>query len=243
MLPTKLEEKSQIKKANMPEKMSHAPTKKLSIKHNIKNLVQLSLPTLPTDTPVAQPSLPEPKPVGTYFNALKVKSEITTNEGHMYTIDVQSDSRYPTAYLQQVSGQKNKDLTYNSDPYVSTPSYIGYNLCLFYAQQLILDTKCRHDASGLALPFLNEPRLSNFITTLMDCKMPTELATELRNLAPVYDPLHSDLEYIPSLACFSLTHDFGRTIPAYIYFFIHNILADIEKLSKSTCYHESNLLL
>lgn len=89
VLPTKLEEKSQTKKANMPEKMSHAPTKKLSIKHTIKNLVQLSLPT---DTPVVQPSLPEPKPVGTYFDALKVKSEIITNEGHMYTIDVQSDS-------------------------------------------------------------------------------------------------------------------------------------------------------
>lgn len=228
VLPIKLEEKLQTKKADMPEKKPHAPTKKLSIKHTIKNLAQLSLPTLPTDTPVVQPSLPEPKPVGTYFDALKIKSEITTNEGHMYTIDVQSDSRYLTAYLQQVSGQKYKDLTYNSDPYVSTPSYIGYNLCLFYAQQLILDTKCCHEASGHALPFLNEPRLSNFITTLMDCKVPTELAIELRNLAPVYDPLHSDLEYIPSLACFSLNHDFGRTIPAYIYFLIHNILADIE---------------
>lgn len=67
----------------------------------------------------------------------------------------------------------------------------------------------------------------------MDCKVPAELATELRNLAPVYDPLHSDLEYIPSLACFSLNHDFGRTIPAYIYFLAHNILADIENFESS----------
>lgn len=63
--------------------------------------------------------------------------------------------------------------------------------------------------------------------------MPHELATELRNLAPVYDPLHSDLEFIPSLACFSIEHDFGRTIPAYIYFLIHNTLANVENFDQA----------
>lgn len=144
MLPPKIEEKPIPKEKPLPEKKPTLP-KKLSIKHTIKNLSQLSLPTLPTDIPIVQPTLPEPKPVGTYFDALKVKSEITTNEGHIFTIDVQSDSRYLTAYLQQVSGQKYKDLTYNQDPYVSTPSYIGYNLCPLFV--LRSTTHLRHKMS------------------------------------------------------------------------------------------------
>lgn len=80
----KLDEKLKDETANESTKKKTASTKKLSIKHTIKNLAQLSLPTLPTDTPVVQPSQPEPKPVGTYFDYLKIKSEIATNEGHVH---------------------------------------------------------------------------------------------------------------------------------------------------------------
>lgn len=129
-----------------------------------------------------------------------------------------------------IVNQRLKSLTTNSNPYISTPSYIGYNLCLFYLQHLIQDLKCRAEASANALPFLDN-RLQSFVSTLMECKVPPELAIELKNLAPVFDPLHTTLEYIPSFACFHIMHDFGRTIPAHMYFQIHNLLSDISNSS------------
>lgn len=123
--------------------------------------------------------------------------------------------------------QKYKSVTTNDDPYISTASLIGYNLCLFYFQHLILDLKCRSEISAFALPFTTNSRLKNLVSRIMECKVPPELAIELKNLAPVFDPLHSSLEYIPSFACFSTEHDFGQSIPAYLCFMIHNILADV----------------
>lgn len=61
----------------------------------------------------------------------------------------------------------------------------------------------------------------------MNLKIPNNLAIELQQLAPVMDPLRPDLECVPSLACFDMSIDFGRTITGYIYFIIHNLLADV----------------
>lgn len=65
----------------------------------------------------------------------------------------------------------------------------------------------------------------------MECKVPPELAIELKNLAPVFDPLHSNLEFIPSFACFHMDYDFGRSIPAFVYFMLHNLMSDVTEYS------------
>lgn len=216
-------------KVNKPsDKFKKNEKPKLTIKHTIQNLAQLHIPTAPSDQPSVVPKLPEPKPIGTYFESLKVKSELSTNVGITATIDVQPDSRYITAYLHQAVNQKYKNITTNDNPYVSAPSFIGYNLCLFYFQHLILDMKCRTYMSHSASTYATNTRYKTLISSIMECKVPPELAIELKNLAPVFDPLHSDLEYIPSYACFNMQHDFGRSIPAFVYFFIHNCMSNLD---------------
>lgn len=220
-----------IDKPNFKKKPSKGKNADLKIKHTIQNLAQLNVFELPTTEPEVAPKAKEPIPVGIYFDSLKVKTEISTNVGSKFTIDVQSDTRFLTAYLHQVTNQKHQSLINTTDPYLSVPSYIGYQLSLFYIQNLVLDIKCRENLSSFATPFSSETRLINFIDSMLRCRVPPELGIELKNLAPVYDPLHTDLEYVPNYSCFSLQHDFGRTIPAYTYFLIHNVLSDIAEFS------------
>lgn len=58
----------------------------------------------------------------------------------------------------------------------------------------------------------------------MSCKVPTDVLLPLEQLAPLKDPLRPDLEFTPSMACFDIHHDFGRTLPAYVFFMMHDII-------------------
>lgn len=59
----------------------------------------------------------------------------------------------------------------------------------------------------------------------MSCKVPTDVLIPFEQLAPLKDSLRPDLEFTPSMACFDIHHDFGRTLPAYVFFIMHDIIA------------------
>lgn len=156
-----------------------------------------------------------------------------TNKGSFHTIDVQSDMRYITYYLHYSSIKTFPELVIDNNPYVSLASLIGYKLILFNAHQLILDLKCRRARSQQCAVFEDSSVLSSFLNTLMNCKIPNDLAIELQQLASVMDPLRPDLEYVPNLACFNMSIDFGRTFPGFVYFLIHNLLADVSNYTNA----------
>lgn len=229
--PTPTEDKST--KPKIDSKPKPLPTKKPSIKCTITNLLQTNSPSTDAKIPQAAPPPPEPKPVGIYFKNIKLKSKLETNKGSFHTIDVQSDMRYMTYYLHYSSIKAFPELVIDNNPYISLASLIGYNLILFNAHQLILDLKCRRARSPQSAVFEDSSVLSSFLNTLMNCKIPNDLATELQQLAPVMDPLRPDLEFVPNMACFDMSIDFGRTFPGFVYFLIHNLLADVSNYTNA----------
>lgn len=218
-------------KVEQPSKPNPAPPKKPSIKYTITNLLQTNSPSTDAKFPHSTPAPPEPKPVGTYFNNIKLKSKLETNKGSFHTIDVQSDMRFITYYLHYTTIKSFPELVIDNNPYVSPASLTGYKLILFNAHQLILDSKCHHSKSHYTAFFEDSSKLSSFVNTLMNCKIPNDLAIELQQLAPVMDPLRPDMEFVPSLACFDMSIDFSRTFPGYIYFQMHNLLADVSNFT------------
>lgn len=76
----------QVSKRSKPSTIKKAPlqtsgTRKPTIKYTFDNLRSLSQPSTSTDTFQAPPAPTESKPVGTYFDALKVKTKLTTDKG------------------------------------------------------------------------------------------------------------------------------------------------------------------
>lgn len=201
---------------------------KPSIKYTIDNLSSLSTgPKGLTDSAIA-PRPQEPKPVGTYFNSLNIKGKLTTDKGTYFTIDVQPDMRFITFYTIYTTCEDYAGLVVDNNPFVSIPSLIGYKLILFAAQNLLFDIHARQTKSASCLPFEDSTRKASLLQTLMNCHVPTDMQLPLEQLAPTFDPLRPDLEFVPSFASFSFKHDFGRTIPPIVFFMIHNILANAE---------------
>lgn len=118
-----------------------------------------------------------------------------------------------------------KETTVEDNPFISIPSLIGYKILLLTGQLLILDQQTRKSKSYFSQVFENETKYTSFLALLMNCKVPSDVSLSLEQLAPIKDPLRPDLELIPLLACFSLEHDFGRTVPAFIYFMMHETIA------------------
>lgn len=120
-----------------------------------------------------------------------------------------------------------RDLTTKSHPYVSAFTLVAYQQILFNAYLLICDIHCREPVSHNASKFKNDAAKSDYLTKLMDCYVPDELATLISQLAPTYDPQRKLMFYIPSFAGFSFAHDYGRTVPPCLMILAHNLLASL----------------
>lgn len=132
----------------------------------------------------------KPSTSKTDFNYIKLKSKVDVNKGTFYSIDVQSVVRYITYCSHFTTLKAFPAIEHNS--YLSITSVIGYRLVIFSAQPFGL--QCRREKSAHSLFFEDSARMSSFVNTLMNCKIPADLATELQQLAPVLYPLRPHLE-------------------------------------------------
>lgn len=89
----------------------------------------------------------------------------------------------------------------------------------------IVDLHARKSKSAFSTNFEDNAVLKSTLSLLMSCKVPSDVLIPLEQLAPLKDPLRPDLEFTPSMACFDIHHDFGRTIPAFVFFMMHDIIA------------------
>lgn len=207
--------------------------KKPSIKFNISNLHQIATkpPAPSTSMKVNAPS--EPKPVGTYFTNLRLKPRLDVDKGSTFTIDVQPDMRFMTYYVSYTTTEAHEEIVISNNPYCSVPSLIGYKLHQFIFQHLIFDIHARKTKSPYCTIFEDEARLTAYLTNTLQTKVSIDLCIPLEQLAPAFDPLRSRLEFVPNMANFHFKLDFGRSIPAYVYFIVHNILADCTEFTST----------
>ncbi len=114
-------------------------------------------------------------------------------------------------------------------PYDVSPSSLAhtitYCLALVYAHLLACDLSSREVTSSYAIVFRNEAHLKDFLSVLLNAKIPPFLMPLITQLAPTTDPRRTLVEFIPSLAGFSFTHDFGRFIPISCLIKAHHLVA------------------
>lgn len=158
---------------------------------------------------------PVPPSTADFFGIMKMTENIELDDGPDATIDVQPDFRFIFAYICYYVASIYPELNVKGHPYMSTFSLIGYCMLLVNAHFLVCDLSARRTASHPALAFRNDAHLKDYLNVLLNAKIPSFLMPLIEQIAPTFDPRRNRIEYIPSLAAFSLYHDFGRfPVPA-----------------------------
>lgn len=105
------------------------------------------------------------------------------------------------------------DLNAKTHPYVSTFTLIAYQQIMLNAYLLICDIHARDNISFFTQSYKNDTLKADFLSRLMNSYFPLDLQILINNLAWTYDPQRRLQAYVPSLARFDLTLDFGRCVP------------------------------
>lgn len=168
---------------------------------------------------------PAPTKENDFWKRTSLTKRIELDSGDQFTIDVQPDQRFPTAYMMYCTVHEFPDFNIKSHAAVSPFSLIAYSQVLFNAYLLYNDIHIRNVTSADALLFQNDAEHSDYFTLILDSEMPTTLAYLIESFASVLDPSRELLEYIPTLAAARFAQDYGRLCPPQIMLNAHNALS------------------
>jgi len=160
-----------------------------------------------------------------YYKFMNMPQNVELSDSEPYTIDVQNDFRFIFAYIAYHVTALYPEANVKGHPAISPPSLIAYSLCIVYAHILTCDLSSRRSCSDYAIVFRNDSHLKDYLSTLLNAHIPPFLMPLLSQLAPTTDPRRTLIEFVPSLAGFSLNHDFGRTVPAHAFLAAHQLVA------------------
>lgn len=168
---------------------------------------------------------PVPPANSDYFGRMMLPTNIELDSGNYHVYDVQSDTRFVKNYIEYHIATLFPEMNIKGHPYVTPLSLAGYCFHLFYAHMLTCDAVFRPTKSYQAARFLSDADKKDLHDKLLQSRVPTFFADLLLELAPVYDPRRNNHLFCPTLAGYSHLHDFGRTIPASLYYAAHHLLA------------------
>jgi len=160
-----------------------------------------------------------------FFARLNMPQNVNLADSAHFTIEVQPDFRYIFYYIVYNVKKMYPTLDVRPNPNVSTLSLVGYCLDLVYAQLLLFDLHVRREKSFFALPFANDTMLNDYINAFAELRIPKFMEVLLNQLAPTLDPRRHNIEFVPTLAAFRFTHDYGRLIPGFILYKAHDFVA------------------
>lgn len=199
-----------------------------------KNLTALNTIEQKLTPDITTPAAPTPKLLGSLLSKLALSKRIEVDRGTKFIIDVQPDSRFFTYYAMFTTAEMFPDLDVKGFPYVSTFSLIGYRLVMLHSYMLINDLYKRGQKSHHSFPFVNAPELQDFLIFLQKLKVPSDVEAVIQQLSSTTDPSRPGLLFVPTYAGFSFDHDFGRSIPATLFFLCHNFLATVSSQADPT---------
>jgi len=160
-----------------------------------------------------------------YYKFMNMPQNVELSDSDPYTIDVQNDFRFIFAFIAYHVTALYPEANVKGHPAISPPSLIAYCLAIVYAHILTCDLSSRRTCSDYAIVFRNDSHLKDYLSTLLNAHIPPFLMPLLSQLAPTTDPRRTLIEYVPSLAGFSITHDFGRTVPIHALLAAHQLVA------------------
>lgn len=178
---------------------------------------------------IIAPENPPPPPDSDFFQRLNMASKIETNAGLEFIIDVQPDLRFILYYSIYNVIKKYPSLDVKTHPYVSPFTLIAYDQTLIIAHLLLQDIHHRSICSHYANAFRRDNGTKDFLTRLTECIVPSHLEPILLQLISLYDSSRPNQTFIPDLAAFSWSHDFGRIVPPAIMLAAHNLIAGLRQ--------------
>jgi hypothetical protein len=174
-----------------------------------------------TETPST--SAPSTAPADTLLQQMSVDVKNSTSNGNHATIDFQGDFRPIFMALCFYAAQYYDALDLKQHSKVSPPSLVAYFLFVIYSFYLICDLEARPTPS-IHTRFLSTPEFLDFKAFILNLDVPDFLVKFLQAAAPTSDPRRPNITYVPSFACFSYYHDFGRLFPIAILIQCHNFV-------------------
>lgn len=117
------------------------------------------------------------------------------------------------------------DLNIKGFPCTSLPTIVAYKLALFIGHILICDITSCKPTSLATEEFNTNPPLIKFLQDIKFMPVPQDVKVLIDYLNPVLDTQRKNLKFVPSLAGFSLLHDFGHSIPISCFIAMHHIFA------------------
>lgn len=181
---------------------------------------------------------PIPPPIDSHDEITKkmnLSSKLKTSPGTSITIDVQPDYRNLFLTCSYHAIRIYNQLKLCDDPLLTPATIVGYCFQLLHSYACINDAlQIRMTTSPHGNEFLKEDNREQLLNATTWYYVPEFLFEFIRALAPTFDPRRPNLAYINSFACFSFPHDFGRTYPGYIFFMLHDILANNENCNSTS---------
>jgi len=178
-------------------------------------------------TPVVlqEDDTPVPPSNADYFSRMMLPTNVELDSGNYHTYDIQFDTRYIHNYILYHTTSRFPEMNIKGHPYVTPLSLAGYCFSLLYALMLACDKTFRPTPSWQAARFLSDSDKRDLYDKLLQSRVPTFFADLLIEFSPVYDPRRTNHIFCPSLAGYTHSHDFGRTLHPAIFYQAHHLLA------------------
>jgi hypothetical protein len=160
-----------------------------------------------------------------FWKSMNFKNNLYLDEGREHTIDVISDQRYIISYIIYHVVRAYPTLDAKAYPFVTPYSLVAYFLAHVHLHFYACDRFTRRQASTHANEATQDVEFEEFFTEMLRTPLPQFMCDLLSQIAPVADPVRPNLQYIPSYAAFSLTHDFGRFFPINLFLTAHDVVA------------------
>lgn len=161
-----------------------------------------------------------------YPARLAIDNNINRSNGPDQIIDTQFDYRNPLIFVVTNIVHEYPDIVFKDHPCMTPTSFVGYNMALLYAMALLNDDEnVRQVRSTHSREFSTDRLLSPILTALRNLYVPPFMHQILKGLTSSTDERKPNLRFVYSLACFDMTHDFGRSFPINMFFSASKLIA------------------
>jgi hypothetical protein len=162
-------------------------------------------------------------PSDTLLSLMSIDTKNSVSTGNNHTIDFQGDFRPIFMALCFYTATNYDSLDVKQHSKVSPPTMLAYFLFVIYAYYLQCDINVRSSPSKHTAIF-SSPEFLDVQHLLLNLPVPSILLKFLQACTPASDPRRPNISYVPSFACFSHYHDFGRYFPITILLLAHNFV-------------------